>query len=256
MYDVATVERALSLVESGSTYSQVSRITGASRTAIRDWQRDKAHALASRQRTGQCMRCAGYRFPIPHVTESAYSYLLGLYLGDGCLLKARRGVYRFNLSLDARYPIIRDEAQAATAIVMPSSKASVRRHPRQRLVWVNSLSKHWPCLFPQHGPGRKHDRPITLEDWQRAILDFYPWRFLRGLIHSDGSRHLNTIRHPKKTYRYPRYEFSNRSDDIRGLFGEYCDKVGVEWRPTNRWNISVARRDSVALMDRCIGPKR
>jgi len=45
-----------------------------------------------------------------------------------------------------------------------------------------------------------------------------------------------------------------RCDDYR--FCEYCDKVGVEWRPTNRWNISVARRDSVALMDRHIGPKR
>jgi hypothetical protein len=123
-------------------------------------------------------------------------------------------VYRFNLSLDAQYPVVRDEAQAAAAIVMPSSKASVRRHPRHRLVWVDSCSKHWPCLFPQHGRGVKHLRRIELEDWQRAILDRYPWRFLRGLIHSDGSRHWNTIKRPNKTYRYTRYEFSNRSDDI------------------------------------------
>ena len=98
----------------------------------------------------------------------------------------------------------------------------------------------------------KHLRPIVLEPWQREILDRYPWRFLRGLIHSDGCRGINTIKHPNKTYRYPRYQFSNRSDDIRGLFCDYC----VEWRQMNRWTISVARRDSVALMDRHIGPKR
>ena len=67
---------------------------------------------------------------------------------------------------------------------------------------------------------------------------------------------MNRIKHPKRTYAYPRYQFCNHSDDIRTLLCEYCDKVGVEWRRMNRWNISVARRDSVALMDRHIGPKR
>jgi hypothetical protein len=102
----------------------------------------------------------------------------------------------------------------------------------------------------------KHLRPIALEDWQREILDRHPGRFLRGLIHSDGCRSINTIKHPKKTYRYPRYEFSNRSENIRELFCTYCDRVGVQWRQMNRWTISVARRKSVALMDRHIGPKR
>ena len=112
--------------------------------------------------------------------------------------------------------------------------------------------------MPQHGTGLKHTRSITLTltDWQREIVDRYPWRFLRGLIHSDGCRFMNRIRHPKKTYAYPRYNFTNRSDDIRALFCEYCDRVGVEWRRMTRWDISVARRDSVALMDRYIGPKR
>lgn len=67
---------------------------------------------------------------------------------------------------------------------------------------------------------------------------------------------MNPAVHPHRTYRYPRYEFSNRSADIRALFCEYCEKVGVEWRRANRWNISVARRASVELMDRHIGPKR
>jgi len=191
------------------------------------------------------------------LVDHTYAYLLGLYLGDGCLLKTHSdGVFRLNISLDQRYTGIIEEAIAAMTLVVPTSKASVLPHPVHRYVGVNSFSKHWPCLFPQHGPGRKHERKIELEAWQREICDRYGWPFLRGLIHSDGSRFMNTIRHPQKTYIYPRYNFTNHSDDIRRLFCEYCDKVGVEWRRMNRWNISVARRRSVALMDSHIGPKR
>ena len=32
---------------------------------------------------------------------------------------------------------------------------------------VYSFSKHWPCLFPQHEPGRKHERKIELMPWQQ-----------------------------------------------------------------------------------------
>lgn len=189
------------------------------------------------------------------MTQRAYAYLLGLYLGDGCILRHPR-VHRLNIVLDAVYPVIVAEAVAAVSLVMPASKASARRHPRHRYIEVNSYSKHWPCVFPQHGPGRKHERRIVLEPWQREICDRYPHRLLRGLIHSDGYRGMNTIRHPNRTYAYPRYQFCNHSDDVRAIFCEYCDRVGVQWRRMNRWNISVARRDSVALMDRFIGPKR
>jgi hypothetical protein len=202
------------------------------------------------------MRCDDYRSPIPGATNYAYAYLLGLYLGDGTLSKHPRGVLRLRVFLDRAYPGIVAECEAAIAIVMPGRQVGRVRSTQARLDEPYCFSEHWSCLFPQHGPGMKHLRPIVLAGWQREILDRYPGRFLRGLIHSDGYRGINTIKHPKKTYRYPRYEFSNRSDDIRGLFCEYCDKLGVEWRRMNRWTISVARRDSVALLDRHIGPKR
>jgi hypothetical protein len=257
----AEVDWVLALAATGVNSCEISRRTGIPRSTIVAWRLGRVPGGPGRRPdrgTAACLRCSGYReHPFPVLTDYAYAYLLGMYLGDGCLLRAaRKGVYRLNISLDAAYPIICEEAQAAATIVVPASKASIRRHPRHRLRWVDSYSKHWPCLFPQHGPGLKHKRPIVLDPWQREIVDRYPWRFLRGLIHSDGCRHINTIKHPNKIYRYPRYAFSNRSDDIRALFCEYCDKVGVEWRGMNRWNISVARRGSVALMDRHIGPKR
>ncbi len=37
-------------------------------------------------------------------------------------------------------------------------------------VEVSHYSKHWPCLLPQHGPGKKHTRPIVLEAWQEVLV--------------------------------------------------------------------------------------
>lgn len=139
---------------------------------------------------------------------------------------------------------------------MPTSKASVYPHPHQNVDQVGSYSKAWPCLIPQHGPGKKHEREIELSEWQREIIEADPRPLLRGLIHSDGCRSINTIRHPKKTYVYPRYLFSNESDDIRRIFCDACDQMGIEWRSMNRSNVSVAQRESIALMDQFIGPKR
>jgi hypothetical protein len=113
----------------------------------------------------------------------------------------------------------------------------------------------WPCLFPQHGPGRKHHRRIELAPWQREVLERDPRPFLRGLIHSDGWRGLNRVRAKGRDYAYPRYQFSNRSQDIKDLFCWACELIGVEWRPWGRHHISVARRDSVARLDEFIGPK-
>ena len=119
--------------------------------------------------------------------------------------------------------------------------------------------KHWPCLFPQHGPGRKHNRRIALEPWQVAIVDQHPGRFLRGLFHSDGCRVTNwtekMVAGERKRYEYPRYFFSNRSEDILRLCEWALDLLGIEHRRSNVWNVSVARRASVAALDAHVGPK-
>jgi hypothetical protein len=179
-----------------------------------------------------------------------------MYLGDGMISTHPRGVYRLRIFLDRAYPVIVAECAAAMSIVMPASRASVYRHPHDRVEEVNSFSQHWLHLFPQHSAGMKHERKIVLEAWQERIVDRHPGRLLRGLIHSDGCRVTNTIRHQKKTYSYPCYFFSNRSLDIQRIFCAACDRLEIAWRQDGPWNISVARREAVALMDRHIGPKR
>jgi hypothetical protein len=48
---------------------------------------------------------------------------------------------------------------------------------------------------------------------------------------------------------------SNRSADIRGLFCEYCEPLGIRTTQSNARNISVAHRASVAKLDAFVGPK-
>jgi hypothetical protein len=64
------------------------------------------------------------------------------------------------------------------------------------------------------------------------------------------------VRHGSRVYAYARYNFTNASEDIRGLFTSACERLGIEWQQMNARNISVARRDSVACLDRFVGPKR
>jgi hypothetical protein len=66
----------------------------------------------------------------------------------------------------------------------------------------------------------------------------------------------NTIRHPEKTYAYPRYFFSSKSLAIQRIFCQACESLAIAWRQDGPWNISIARREPVAIMDRHAGPKR
>lgn len=256
MYDVSTRKRAISLVTQGRSLNSVSKETGISRAAIRSW-----HArIEPRRRTGRpCPRCRD--LPGHPEDPAAYAYLLGFYLGDGCISAGRRDVYAMRIVCDNAWPGVIDACEEAIRKVRPQN--SVCRVKKQGCVAVTSTSKHWPCLFPQHGPGKKHNRRIVLEPWQQTIVDAHPWEFIRGLIHSDGCRIINwtekTIGSERKRYEYPRYFFTNKSDDIRKLFTDTLDKVSVEWttlaRGSDPFNISIARKASVALLDTHVGPK-
>jgi hypothetical protein len=119
--------------------------------------------------------------------------------------------------------------------------------------------KHWPCLFPQHGPGYKHTRKLTMAHWQWTVVAEYPADFLRGLFHSDGCRVNNwatrSVGGERKRYEYPRWQFTNESADIMGWCGDALDLVGIPWRQTTRRTLSVSTRGGVQRLDGLIGLK-
>ncbi|MFF7201036.1 helix-turn-helix domain-containing protein [Streptomyces sp. NPDC008141] len=255
MYDIEYRRRALTLVAQGRSLNSVSKETGVSRSTVRSW------LLCPDPSSGStpCPRCAD--IPGPPADVAAYSYLLGLYLGDGCISSLRAGVHSLRIACADAWPGLIDLCAESMRAIRPGNK--VMRVRSEGCQYVTAYSKHWPCLFPQHGPGKKHERAIVLEPWQQEIVDARTWDFLRGLIHSDGCRIINwttrLVDGERKRYEYPRYFFTNTSTDILGLFTDALNKVGVEWKAANQsrdaQNISVARRASVALMDQHIGPK-
>lgn len=250
--------QAVRLIAAGINDCEVGRRLGIPRGTIRDWRVGRAAGSGGRtrfwsgKRQAICFRCVG-----GWVDQEAYAYLFGAYLGDGCLSVTPRNVYRLRIACDLKYPGIIDEI--AGSIVVTRGVEQVGFIPREGCVEVYSDWKHWICLFPQHGPGRKHERRIQLTPWQQLILDAHPKALVRGLIHSDGNRHVNPItrRLPSgpRHYRYPRYMFTNASNDILGIFTEALDLLDVHWTQTTARDISIARRDDVAFLDSFVGPK-
>jgi hypothetical protein len=186
--------------------------------------------------------------------------LLGLYLGDGCISRAgakAKDVWKLRIICADAWPGLIKECERAMRSIRPGNSVSIQQKPG--CAEVSSCSKHWPCLFPQHGPGRKHMRTIELQASQRAIVVDSPEHFARGLFHSDGYRGISRIHrslaNSDRWYEYPRYLFTNESGDILRLCGETLDQLGAAWRFSRRNAISVARREAVARLDEFVGPK-
>jgi hypothetical protein len=259
MRSLEEISRVQALVGLGLNDCAIARLAGIPRTTVRDWRKSQRWVQPPRRfganlDRSSCPHC-GHPAHAFDELDGRYAYLLGLYLGDGYIVHHRRGVYRLTVTLDAKYPGIVSECRDAIAAVMPTGSVGIQFRFGGTCAWVINSSKQWPCLLPQHGPGKKHERLIELTDWQEKIVASHRKDFVRGLIHSDGCRFINRVRHGSKVYEYPRYNFTNRSTDIRRIFCESCDRLGIEWRVMNAWNISVARRSSVERLDEFIGPK-
>jgi len=247
-------EHVRELLAQGLSVAEASRRAGIPRGTVQTWLREGLdRTIDARMNApadgGPCEFCRYVR----ELSESSYAYLLGLYLGDGYIASHPRGVYRLRIFQDNRYPMLIHQCAIAMNWVIPSRVGLVQS---QGCKEITSYSKHWPCVFPQHGTGPKHKRKIVLEPWQRWVaVERHPQLLLRGLIHSDGCRANNRVTVRGKQYQYTRYMFSNRSEDIRRIFTDACDRAGIDWRQSYDWTISVSRRDSVEMMEQFIGPK-
>ncbi|MFB9357108.1 transcriptional regulator [Actinoplanes nipponensis] len=229
-------------------FTEIYRTLGLSRNTVACWlYRSRSKIDSSPDR--RCPFCARPARPVDHPAD--YAYLLGMYLGDGHLLTTGR-VPLLRVACDLRYPRVIAEVGDAMRACGARVVGHQRREGRDD---VRSSWMHWPCLLPQHGPGKKHERAIRLVPWQQRIVDAHPGRFLRGLFHSDGCRTTNRIVRAGREYVYPRYQFVNESSDIMRLCQESLNELGVRWRMGRRTMLSVARRDDVAELDRHVGAK-
>jgi hypothetical protein len=247
------IYEALELGSRGLTAGAIGELLDIPKATVRDWLTGRLPARVRNwggtKPDPACHRCEGDPHRFGDLPRS-YAYLLGLYLGDGCISTHPRSVYKLRIILDAAYPGIIAEAETAIGMVRPQNKVGKVLRP-DHSVEVLSYSKAWPCLFPQHGPGKKHLRRIKLSPWQEVLVRREPELLLRGLIHSDGCRFMNT---GSGNWRHARYVFSNFSQDIRRIFMDACDLMGLRWT-TSRHLVYVSRMADVERMDEFIGPK-
>lgn len=242
VYGDAIRDQALARLRAGMSTNQVSRELGVSRAAIASW----------RQRTHQGQPPC----PAPATPSPDYAALFGFYLGDGCISRMSR-TFAMRVACDARLPGIIDDVADRFRAVHPDRP--VFFVPAAGVITVQNSWKHWPCLFPQHGPGRKHERELGMADWQWAVVQQHPADFLRGLFHSDGCRVNNwatrMVAGHRKRYDYPRWQFTNHSAEIMSWCCDALDLVDVPWRRSSWKTVSVSTRAGVARLDELIGPK-
>ena len=242
---VEEFERVRHLIAGGLNDCAIARLTGIPRGTVRDWRRRPPRSLTRADPRSPC----GTLHDFDALPEAAYAYLLGMYLGDGWISRGGRS-WRLRISCDTKYPAIIDRCRQAIDAVMPGQFASTVKR-KGNCLDISLYSNHWPCLLPQHGPGRKHRRRLELEAWQQAIVDRETEEFVLGLLHSDGCRVLANDR----GIRSVRYHFSNRSEDIIGLFTAALDLLGITWRRSDWHTVSIYRKEATAMLDEFVGPK-
>ena len=234
---------AKQLIAAGANDCEIARLLGIPRTTIRDWR----WRPQVRPRLDSGTVC-GVTHEFSALPIPAYCHVLGMYLGDGSISRSRR-VWRLRITLDQKYPAIIERCRHAIEMLMPGQRAGIVK--RVGCVDVSLFSKHWPCLLPQHGPGVKHKRLIALEPWQQAFVDQATEEFILGLIHSDDCRVVANDRGVRSI----RYHFSNRSEDIIGLFTAALDVLGIHWTRSTKYIVSIYRKADTARLDEFVGPK-
>jgi hypothetical protein len=238
-------EAAKRLIAAGINDCAIARQLRIPRGTVRDWR----CRTQIKTRLPRASSSCGVGHDFSTLPTAAYCYVLALYLGDGCISRHPRS-WRLRIVLDAKYPAIIDRCREAINMLMPRQRAAVLQLPK-RCAEVSLYSQHWPCLLPQHGPGKKHTRRIALESWQQALVAQATEEFILGLIHSDGCRVVANDRGVMSV----RYHFSNMSEDIIGLFTGALDQLGIHWTRSSKKIVSIYRKADTARLDTFVGPK-
>ncbi len=170
MHSRSTVVAALALRQTGLGARRIAKQLDLPLATVRDSLAGRLpeHSRQAGAEAKQACDLCGHPQHAFADLPAAYVYLLGLYLADGCISEHARGVFRLRIFLELRYPSIIEDCAAAIAELVPKNKVHrlgrrsnfvERAEPSN--VEVSAVSKTWPCLFPQHGPGRKHERAIA-----------------------------------------------------------------------------------------------
>ena len=204
------VEKILDLHKSGSSQNQIHKLLGFDRTLIRQIIKDPDSYFE---------KCS-VNFDLNLINKKSYSFILGVYLGDGCISRTHKeNLYRLRISLDQKYKNLNTEIIENLNILFPNNKVSLTNTKSSNGCVISVYSSNLLELFPQHDTGLKHDRPIILKEWQKQIVDNHLMDFLKGLFYTDGSFYFSR--------NYERCNFTNKSKDIINLCSDALKKLEI-----------------------------
>lgn len=157
--------------------------------------------------------------------KKAYSYILGFYLGDGCVYQTRETSQSKTLMIANQASFVEMNNLITHSLQLLFPNKTIKHYYRKNSDCVN-IKVHAMSLDELFlsGKGVKHTRKIELKEWQDNICKQYPKDFIKGLIESDGCRFQ-----PVKKYEYTVYQFANASKDIHSILQKFCDILEIEY---------------------------
>jgi DNA-binding transcriptional regulator WhiA len=246
-YTEELIEKVLIDFKNGKNKCQLSRDYNISRGTIRYWI-DNQDKIFNNEYYKYNKKDKPIETIIQEIKnkKEIYSYILGLYLGDGCISESKMS-YKLRIAQDNKYPqlieIIKEKLNSFfTNNVFVCNPKGCKQ--------ISIHDKNLPLYFPQHAAGKKHNRKIELVDYQRENLDYK--EFLKGLWVTDGSFY--------KTARgYEAYNFTNKSTDIIALFEECLNNFGIKYRKRMKknevWIVEITKKSEVVKMKEIVGMK-
>jgi hypothetical protein len=216
--------------KNGLTNTEISKISGIPRTTLNYWKLNKIKKEKPK-----------FKHFDNNDWIKSYNYLLGMYLGDGYIIKIRR-VFSLKIYNDIKYDKLNEYIYNTIKKIFPLN--NIMKQKRQNHIITYVYSNTIPELFPQLGKGLKKNRKIKLYDWQKNIID-YKYLF-SGLLHSDGSIYYDR--------KYKMCCFGNTSKDILKIFKLCCNKLNLKFTETNN-KIFIRNRSNIKWIDENIGDK-
>jgi hypothetical protein len=250
-YDINFIEEVLKNYEENKNISEIGRIYSIPRSTILYWLKSGTiDNFNLKQELDKKTIDSIYE----HISlnKKDYNFILGLYLGDGCITENGRNgsSYKLRIAQDINYPksinLIKDKISKFFGKDAKLIECKGCYH-------ITIYDKYLPFYFPQHDKGFKHNRNVKLNDFQIENIEYS--ELLSGLWMSDGSRYF--AKHGK--YNYERYNFTNKSLDIINLFEECLNKFEIRYskriKPNGVWIIEIQNKDGVNKIKSIVGIK-
>jgi hypothetical protein len=243
MYQSYTKEFIKQVLEENKTQSgrSLGRKYGFNHTNIIYWKKIDLEKYKEKEKDGS--------FTLSEFLISksiSYSYILGLYLGDG-YINPVNNTYLLKITMDSKYQLLNDYVLKQLHILFPTNSVNRIKHKHYNMDILSVYNPYLDILFPHLGKGLKYKRKIELQDWQKDLLN--PVAFIQGLIHSDGCFYI----HYNK---YPAFCFSNMSTDIKQLFINAINSIDIKptYKDINKKNIYIYGKHAKKLLE-LIGTK-